>query len=56
MGREIKTLVNENMVAGYRSIYWNATNNLFQPVAAGLYIYTLRAGDFMKTKKIVYIK
>ena len=56
MGREIKTLVNENMVAGYRSIYWNATNNLFQPVAAGLYIYTLRAGDFMKTKKMVYIK
>ena len=56
MGRQIKTLVNENMMAGYRSINWNATNNLSQPVSAGLYIYTIQAGEFMKTKKMVLIK
>ena len=56
MGRQIKGLVNENMMAGYRSIHWNATNNLSQPVSAGLYIYTIQAGEFMKTKKMVLIK
>ena len=56
MGRQIKTLVNEDMRAGYRSINWNATNDLFQPVSAGLYIYTIKAGEFMKTKKMVLIK
>ena len=56
MGRQIKTLVNENIMAGYRFIHWNATNNLSQPVSAGLYIYTIQAGEFMKTKKMVLIK
>ena len=56
MGRQIKTLVNENMVAGYKSINWNATNDLSQPVSAGLYIYTFQTGEFMKTKKMVLIK
>ena len=56
MGRQIKTLVNEKIVAGYRSIHWNATNNLSQPVSAGLYIYTIQAEEFMKTKKMVLIK
>ena len=56
MGRQIKTLVNKNMVAGHWSIDWNATNNLFQPVPAGLYIYAIKAGNFMKTKKMVRIK
>ena len=56
MGRQIKTLVNENMKAGYRSIHWNATDDLSKPVSAGLYIYTIQAGEFMKTKKMVLIK
>jgi len=56
MGRKIKTLVNENMKAGYRSIHWNATDDLSKPVSAGLYIYTIQAGEFMKTKKMVLIK
>jgi len=56
MGRQIKTLVNENMKAGYRYIRWNATDDLSKPVSAGLYIYTIQAGEFMKTKKMVLIK
>tara|TARA_B110000495_G_C23006903_1_gene594955 strand:- start:119 stop:970 length:852 start_codon:yes stop_codon:yes gene_type:complete len=28
MVREVKTLVNKNQVAGFRSVQWNATNNL----------------------------
>jgi hypothetical protein len=56
MGRSIKSLVNSNQSAGYRSIQWNATNNLGEPVSAGMYIYMIQAGEYRKTKKMVLLK
>ena len=56
MGRRVKSLVNTNQAAGYRSIHWNATNDLGQPVSAGMYIYTIQAGEFRQTKKMVLLK
>ncbi|MGY8755504.1 MAG: glycosyl hydrolase [Candidatus Poseidoniales archaeon] len=56
MGRSIKSLVNSQQTAGYRSIQWNATNNLGEPVSAGMYIYTIQAGKFRQTKKMVLLK
>ncbi len=56
MGRSIKSLVNSQQTAGYRSIQWNATNNLGEPVSAGMYLYTIQAGDFRQTKKMVLLK
>ena len=56
MGRKIKSLININQEAGYRSITWNATNDLGQPVSAGMYIYTIQAGEFRQTRKMVLLK
>jgi hypothetical protein len=56
MGRSIKSLVNSNQSVGYRSIQWNATNNLGEPVSAGMYIYMIQAGEFRQTKKMVLLK
>ena len=56
MGRQVKTLIHSEQTAGYRNIRWNATNHLGQAVSAGLYIYTIRAGDFRQTKKMVLLK
>ena len=56
MGRIVKTLVNGSQTAGYKSIQWNATNDLGQPVSAGMYIYTIQAGEFRQTRKMVLLK
>ena len=56
MGRSIKSLVNSNQSAGYRSIQWNATNNLGEPVSAGMYIYMIQAGEFRQVRKMVLLK
>ena len=56
MGRIVKTLVNSSQTAGYKSIGWNATNNRSEPVSAGLYLYTIQAGEFRQTKKMVLLK
>jgi len=56
MGRLVKTLVNSSQTAGYKSIQWNATNDRNEPVSAGLYLYTIQAGKFRQTKKMVLLK
>jgi len=56
MGRVVNTLINDSQNAGYKSIQWNATNDRNEPVSAGLYIYTIQAGEFRKTKKMVLLK
>ena len=56
MGRVVRTLVNGQQSAGYKSLLWNATNNSGQPISAGLYIYTIQAGEFSQTKKMILLK
>jgi hypothetical protein len=56
MGRVVKNLLRDQQSAGYKSIQWNATNNIGQPVSAGLYLYTIETGEFRHTKKIALLK
>jgi hypothetical protein len=56
MGRVVKTLVNSSQIAGYKSIQWNATNDRNELVSAGLYLYTIQAGEFRQTRKMVLLK
>ena len=56
MGRQVKTLIDDQQTAGYRSTQWNATNDAGSPVSAGIYLYMIQAGDFRQTKKMVLLK
>ena len=39
-----------------RAAYWNGHNELGEPVASGMYFYTLTAGDFTATRKMLIRK
>ena len=56
LGKEIKNLVNEEKLAGYYSINWDATNNYGKKVSSGIYIYQLNAGNFTQTKKMILLR
>jgi len=56
MGRVVSNLVSSQQTVGYKSIQWNATNNIGQPVSAGVYLYSIEAGEFRQTKKMVLLK
>ena len=56
MGRGVKILMNDQQTAGYRSTQWNATNDAGSPLSAGMYLYTIRAGDFRQTRKMLLLK
>ena len=56
MGREVRTLFNNHQSAGYKSVVWDATNDLGQPVSAGMYLYRIFAEEFVQVKKMVLLK
>ena len=56
LGQEIRTLVNENQTAGYKSIVWNGKDNLGQIVGSGVYMYRLQVGDKVQIKKMLILK
>jgi hypothetical protein len=51
MGREITTLVNEQLKPGTYEVDWDASN-----YTSGVYFYKLYTGDFAETRKMILIK
>jgi hypothetical protein len=51
LGKEITTLVNEQLSPGTYEIQWNADN-----MPSGIYFYRLTAGTFTDTKKMILVK
>ena len=39
-----------------RAAYWNGKNSLGEPVASGVYLYTLTAGKYIETRKLIIRK
>lgn len=50
-GKEVATLLNEVMTAGYHSVVFNASD-----FSSGIYFYTLSAGDFASTMRMLLVK
>ncbi len=51
LGREIETLVNEQLHAGTYEVDWNASN-----YPSGVYFYTMRTEGYTETKRMILIK
>ena len=51
LGREVATLVNSEQQTGSYTINLNGAN-----LSSGIYFYTMIAGDFMNTKKLILLK
>jgi hypothetical protein len=51
LGREVQTLLNENVEAGYRQVPLDAGS-----LSSGLYFYRMQAGGFVSTRKAIVLK
>lgn len=51
LGREVATLINENKIEGFYDFSFNASR-----FTSGVYIYQLRANDYVSSKKMILLK
>ncbi len=51
LGKEVSTLVNENKEAGQYSVTFDGNG-----LASGIYLYSLRCGNFSQVKKLLLLK
>ena len=55
-GELVQTLVDGRLPAGWHTVEWNGRDKRGNPVASGVYLYRMRAGSFVETKKLVLLK
>ena len=55
LGNEIATLVDEYKPAGIYEVEFNSVSSI-QNLTSGIYFYQLKAGDFVQSKKMIFLK
>ena len=56
LGQKVRTLVDDVVPAGFHHVVWDSRNDAGKQVAAGVYFYRLRAGDFNQVRKLLLVK
>ena len=56
LGQKIRTLVDDDKPAGSHEIIWNARDEFGRPVASGIYIYRIIAGEFSQVRKLTLVR
>ena len=56
LGREVAALVNEELKSGSYQVSWPAPMGDGSNYTSGVYFYRLQAGDFIETKKMIFMK
>ncbi len=55
-GQKIKTLLNERVSAGSRSVIWKGDDDNNNPVSSGVYFCRLKTGNTTKLQKMILLK
>ena len=56
LGREVVRLVAAVQGPGYKTITWDAKNEVGLAVGAGLYFYQLKTAAYVNTKKMILVR
>lgn len=64
LGRKVRTLVEENLSSGYKSVLWDGKNDSGDNVSSGIYFYRIKVvsplsdgnGNFTETRKLLLLK
>ncbi|HEX2865550.1 MAG TPA: VIT domain-containing protein [Ignavibacteriales bacterium] len=56
LGQLVLTLVDTDQAPGNYTVAWNGRDSRNQQVPSGIYFYTIQAGDFQQTRKMVLMR
>ncbi len=55
-GRRVRTLVSEDVEAGYHRVVWNGKDDSGRELPGGVYFYRLNAGEFSAQRRMMFVK
>jgi hypothetical protein len=55
-GRIVKTLIDQTVAAGYHEVTWEGENKFDRKTSNAVYFYRIQAGDFIATKKMIFLR
>lgn len=56
MDSRLLNIIRERSPNENRAAYWNGRNQFGEPVASGVYFYTLNTSDFTATRRMLILK
>lgn len=56
LGRKVLTLLDETIPAGRHTVVWHGLDDAGSSVPSGVYLYSLKAGEYSRARKMVLIK
>jgi flagellar hook assembly protein FlgD len=56
MGRRVRTPVNQSQQAGSYAITLDGRNERGEAVSSGVYLYQLRAGEFVQARRMALVR
>jgi hypothetical protein len=56
LGRRVRTMVDEVITPGSRTIVWDGIDEHGYQQSSGTYFFRLTAGDFVETKRMILLK
>ncbi len=56
LGQKVKTLVDQELPAGFKTVTWDGHNDQGNIVASGVYFYRMTTRDFQSSKKLLLLK
>ncbi|MFC1555862.1 FlgD immunoglobulin-like domain containing protein [candidate division KSB1 bacterium] len=56
LGREVNTLLSQQIPVGSHSIVWDGTDYSGNQVSSGIYIYRIQAGEYTAARKMILLK
>ena len=56
LGQKVKVLVNEQQMAGLKTVHWNGKDQDGDKVSSGIYFYRLQAGEYNEVRKMILMK
>src|SRR5690554_1792912 len=56
LGQQVRTLVNQMQPAGYYTVEWDGKNASGNNVSSGMYLYKIKAGNFVSVRKMMLVR
>ncbi len=56
LGQRIRTLINGELAAGLHETVWDGLDDRGLQAAGGVYLYRLKAGNFIDYKRMAYMR